>query len=440
MTPFSHSIGTNPGQEMHDFMRELFPITRSLTGPGTRQTLDVLGQHLLGLQRHRIDSGTKVYDWTVPPEWIVRSARLTGPDGEVVVDMADHNLHVVGYSEPVDAELTLEELQAHLYSLPDQPDAIPYITSYYNRRWGFCLPDAQRKMLKPGIYRAVIDAELNPDGQLDYADLVIKGESEDEVFLSTYVCHPSMANNEGAGPAVATWLANWVSRAPRHYTYRFVFIPETIGSLAYISRNLDHLRARVKAGFNLSCVGDERVYSFMPSRQGNSLSDRAARHVLRHHAPDYITYSFLERGSDERQYCAPGVDLPVTSVMRSKYGEYPEYHTSLDDLELVTPAGLQGTFDAMVACLRVIETNATWKTTVIGEPQLGKRGLYPTVSVPNGARKVRNLMHVLAYSDGTRDLIDLAEVMGVSALEVAQLVDQLAAHDLLVRVAAPGET
>jgi len=382
------------------------------------------------LALHEIDSGTEVFDWTVPPEWTIRSARLVGPDGDVVVDMADHNLHVVGYSEPVDMELSLEDLQAHLYSLPDQPEAIPYITSYYNRRWGFCLSDAQRKTLKPGTYRAVIDADLAP-GKLNYADLVIKGETDEEVFLSTYVCHPSMANNELSGPAVATWLAKWVASAPRRYTYRFVFIPETIGSLVYISRHLDHLRSHVKAGFNLSCVGDERVYSFMPSRQGNSLSDRAARHVLNHHAPDHIRYTFLERGSDERQYCAPGVDLPVTSVMRSKYGEYPEYHTSLDDLTLVTPAGLQGTFDAMVKCLRVIEANETWTATMIGEPQLGKRGLYPTVSVPNGARKVRNLMHVLAYSDGTRDLIDLAELIGAEALEVADLVDQLAAHDLL---------
>lgn len=423
-----------PGQQMHDFIRDLFPLCRSLTGPGTQQTLDILGQHLPSLRRHRIDSGTEVFDWTVPPEWTIRSARLTGPDGAVVVDMADHNLHVVGYSEPVDMELSLDDLQAHLYSLPGQPDAIPYITSYYNRRWGFCLTDAQRRTLKPGTYRAVIDADLDTGGTLDYADLVIKGETDEEVFLSTYVCHPSMANNELSGPAVATWLAKWVASAPRRYTYRFVFIPETIGSLVYLARNLDHLRAKVKAGFNLSCVGDERCYSFMPSRQGNSLSDRAARHVLSHHAPDHIKYSFLERGSDERQYCAPGVDLPMASLMRSKYGEYPEYHTSLDDLDLVTPAGLQGTFDAMVKCLRVIEANDIWHTTVIGEPQLGKRGLYPTVSVPNGARKVRNLMHVLAYSDGTRDLIDLAEVIGADALEVAGLVDQLAAHDLLVRV------
>lgn len=430
-----HQIGEDPGQEMHDFMRNLFPICRSLTGPGTRETLSILQQHLPGLEVCSIDSGAQVFDWTVPPEWTIRSARLIGPDGEIVVDMADHNLHVVGYSEPVDQELDLEAMQAHLYSLPDQPEAIPYVTSYYSRRWGFCLTHAQREMLKPGIYRAVIDADLEP-GQLNYGELVIPGECDDEVFVSTYVCHPSMANNELSGPAVATWLAKWVAEAPRRYTYRFVFVPETIGSLVYLSRHMDHLRAKVKAGFNISCVGDDRAYSFMPSRQGYSLSDRVARHVLSHHAPDYISYSFLERGSDERQYCAPGVDLPIASVMRSKYGEYPEYHTSLDDLALVTPTGLAGAFDALRKCLQIIEANDVWQITVIGEPQLGKRGLYPTISVVNGAREVRGMMNMLAYCDGTLDLVDVAETIKEDALKCAELADLLASHDLLRKVSA----
>lgn len=428
-----HRIGDDPGQEMHDFMRILFPICRSLTGPGTRETLAVLRQHLPGLEVCNIASGAQVFDWTVPPEWTIRSARLIGPDGDTVVDLADHNLHVVGYSEPVDTQLSLEALQAHLYSLPEQPDAIPYITSYYSRRWGFCLTHAQRETLKPGTYRAVIDSDLEP-GQLNYGELVIPGETDDEVFISTYVCHPSMANNELSGPAVATWLAKWVAEDSRRYTYRFVFIPETIGSLVYLSRHLEHLRSKVKAGFNISCVGDDRAYSFMPSRQGNSLSDRVARHVLAHHAPNYISYSFLERGSDERQYCAPGVDLPIASVMRSKYGEYPEYHTSLDDLELVTPTGLAGAFEALRKCLQVIEANAVWQVTVIGEPQLGKRGLYPTISVRDGVREVRSMMNMLAYCDGTRDLVDVAQTIEEGALKCADLAARLASHDLLRKV------
>ena len=429
---------THPGAEMHALVRRLFPICRSLTGPGTRETLDILGEHLPGLTRHRIESGARVFDWTVPPEWTIRSAVLTGPDGQVVADMNRHNLHVVGYSEPVDVTLSLDELQPHLHSLPDQPEAIPYITSYYSRRWGFCLTQAQRDALKPGMYHARIDADLAP-GHLDYADLVIPGESAEEVFLSTYVCHPSMANNELSGPAVATWLAKWVAEAPRRYTYRFVFIPETIGSLVYLSRHLDHLKSQVVAGFNLSCVGDDRTFSFMPSRRGDSLADRAARVVLGHRAPDHIRYSFLHRGSDERQYCAPGADLPVASVMRSKYGEYPEYHTSLDDLDLVTPQGLGGSFEMLKACLQAIEANAVWKTTVIGEPQLGKRGLYPTLSVPNGARRLRTMMHVLAYADGTRDLIDMAGTIEADVAEVAELAALLAEHGLLERQPDPVE-
>jgi aminopeptidase-like protein len=421
------------GQDMHDFIRGLFPICRSLTGRGTRETLSVIRQHLPDLMIHEVPSGTQVFDWVVPDEWNITSARLIDPSGKTIIDFADNNLHVVGYSEPVNQRIDLADLQNHLYSLPDQPDAIPYVTSYYKRRWGFCLTDHERQKLQPGIYDVQIDSTLEP-GSLTYGELVLPGESSEEVFISTYVCHPSMANNELSGPAVATWLAKWLSQAQRKFTYRLVFIPETIGSICYISKNLDALRKNVVAGFNISCVGDDRCYSFLPSRNGNTISDRVAVHALKYHAPDYVTYSFLDRGSDERQYCSPGVDLPIASIMRSKYGCYPEYHTSLDDLDLVTPSGLYGAYSVLRRALELIDANAVWRATTLCEPQLGKRGLYPTVSTARGAYSLRGMMNLLAYADGTRDLIELADVIGENAYECLSILDNLERHGLVERV------
>ncbi len=418
------------GEAMHALAAELFPICRSITGDGIRQTLKMIGGHLPGLMLHEVPSGTQVLDWVVPDEWNIRSAKLVGPDGEIVADFASNNLHVVGYSEPVDLELTLDELQPHLHSLPDQPAAIPYVTSYYRRYWGFCLADELRRQLKPGTYRATIDSTLAP-GHLTYGELLIPGETEEEIFISTYACHPSMANNELSGPVVTTWLAKWLQSAPRRFSYRIVIGPETIGSITYLSRNLAAMKARTVAGFNVSCIGDDRVYSFLPSRAGDTLADRVAKHVLHHTDPAFTCYSFLDRGSDERQYCAPGADLPVASVMRSKYGAYPEYHTSLDDLSLVTPRGLAGGYLALRRCLEILEANRTWRVTVVGEPQLGQRGLYPTISTVGSTASVRTMMDLLAFADGSRDLLDIAEVIGVPAWELPPLCTRLAGHGLL---------
>ena len=416
---------------MHDWARELFPICRSITGTGTRTTLAYIADRLPGLKIESIASGAKAFDWTVPDEWNIRDAALFDEAGKRLIDFRASNLHVLGYSEPVDEWLDLEALQPHLYSLPAQPDAIPYVTSYYKRRWGFCLTDRQRRALKPGRYRAWIDSTLAP-GVLNYGECILPGTSQREVLLSTYVCHPSMGNNELSGPVVTLALARWLAALPeRRYTYRIVFIPETIGSIVYLSRNLDIMRERTVAGFVVTCVGDERAYSFLPSRTGTTLADRVALHVLGQLPEGFRRYSFLERGSDERQYCSPLADLPVASLMRSKYATYPEYHTSLDDLSLITQAGLEGAFRALQDCLAILETNRHWRAVVPCEPQLGQRGLYPTISTRESGLQVRDMMNLLAYADGKSDLLSIAETIGVPALRVAEIARTLAAASLL---------
>jgi len=420
-----------PGAGMHALARRLFPICRSITGDGVRETLRILQEYLPELVIHEVPTGTKCLDWEVPHEWNIEGAQLIGPEGEVVADFAVNNLHVVGYSEPVDLELSLEELQPYLHSLPKQPDAIPYVTSYYRRTWGFCVSQQVRDGLKPGTYRAVIRSSLT-EGSLSYGEWILPGESEKEVFLSTYVCHPSLANNELSGPVVTTWLARYMqSRERRRHTLRVVFIPETIGSIVYLSRHLDELKARVSAGYVVSCVGDDRVYSYLASRHGNTLADRVARHVLGHLQPDYVSYAYLKRGSDERNYCWPGVDLPMCSVMRTKYGMYPEYHTSMDDMEMITEAGLQGAYEALVRCLDCLEDCQIYRTTVLGEPQMGRRNLYPSTSIKQGAYAARGLVDILVYSDGQTDLLTVAETLGRPLWEIVESVKILVREGLL---------
>ncbi|MDP2835045.1 MAG: DUF4910 domain-containing protein [Pseudomonadota bacterium] len=423
------------GEAMHALARRLWPLNRSLTGEGVRQTLAILSEYLPGLQVHEIPSGSACFDWTVPREWRVREAWVKNAAGEKVIDFAANNLHLMGYSTPVAAEMPLAELQAHLHSLPESPEAIPYVTSYYQERWGFCLSQFERDRLAPGHYQVHIDSELFA-GSLSYGELRIPGETDREILLSTYVCHPSMANNELSGPCVVTWLARWLleqstEQPTRRYGYRILFLPETIGSICYLSRHLEELKARVAAGFVVTCVGDERTYSYLPSRQGDSLADRVALHVLRHTDPGFQRFTFLDRGSDERQYCSPGVDLPVCSLMRSKYATYPEYHTSLDDLNLVTPAGLEGGYTALRRALECLEQDCIPRATTPCEPQLGKRGLYPTLSTRESGLQVRDMMNLLAYADGRLSLLEIAEIIQVPMWTLVPLARKLAEHGLL---------
>ena len=417
---------------MHELAHQVWDLPRSITGNGVRDTLKAFTEYLPGLEIHEVPSGTEVLDWVVPDEWNISGAYLVGPTGERVIDFADSNVHVVSYSEPVDIELDLDSLQPHLHSDPDHPDAIPYVTSYYNRTWGFCLTQEQRDSLIPGIYRVVIDSTLE-SGSLTYGEWVLPGESDAEIFVSTYVCHPSLANNELSGPVVAVALARWLLGLPsRKYTYRFVFVPETIGPITYLSQNLDHLQGKVVAGFNLTCIGDEGDYSYLASRDGNTPIDRIAQRVVAK-TPQPVVYSFMDRGSDERQYCAPGVDLPLISLMRTRYGNFEQYHTSADDLEFVTPAGLQGGFDLVQDCIAELESSEYLSTPVKGEPQLAKRGLYHTMHARTVADEVLLRTHILAYSDGEHSVQDIAILTGRPVSEISLLTAELVEHGLVFK-------
>lgn len=435
-------ISNREGENAYSLIKYLWPINRSLSGDGVRKTLMILKQNIgIQFQLKSVKTGTKCFDWTVPNEWNIRDAWIKNSKGEKIIDFKTNNLHLVGYSEPVDALLSLDELRERLHTLPDKPDAIPYITSYYKQNWGFCMTYEQYKSLDDEKYHVFIDSTLSP-GRLDYGEVVIPGKERKEVLFSTYICHPSMANNELSGPAVACQLISWLQameEKPR-YTYRFLFLQETIGSIAFLSKNYRRCQQRVVAGYVLTCVGDERTYSYLPSRSGDTLSDRAAKLALHNKNIQYKAYTWLDRGSDERQYCSPGIDLPISSVMRSKYSEYPEYHTSKDNFDLVTVNGLQGSIDLYKLIIFIIEHNFLIVSNVKCEPQLGKRGLYPsTSSLSSYNLELKIIDTILTYADSKHDFIDICEMLDCSIMSVAEKLVLLHQEKLIKLRNRPGK-
>ena len=417
---------------MHKLARELWPINRSITGNGVRKTLRILSRICPKISIVEVPSGSKVFDWIVPYEWIVNEAWIKNSEGKKIANFANNNLHVIGYSQPIDKKISLNELNKNLYSLPDQPKAIPYVTSYYKKRWGFCIQDNIKKKLKSEKYRVYIDAKFKK-GFLSYGELIIPGATKKEILLSTNICHPSLANNELSGPVVTIHLAEWLQSLPkRKYSYRIIFIPETIGAITYLSKHYKRMKKNIVAGYNISCVGDDRSYSYLPSKKGKTLSDDVAKHVLKWISKNYKTYSWSDRGSDERQYCSPGIDLPIASIMRSKFGEYPEYHTSLDNLtNVVTPLGLNGGYTAIKKAIEALEKNCFPKITVLGEPHLSKRNLYPTLSMKNSTKKIKMMMDLISYSDGKTSLLQISEKINVPIWSLYHLVDLLLKNKLL---------
>lgn len=419
------------GQQLHDLIRRLMPLSRSITGNGVRETLGVVGEHV-PLQQHEVATGTPALDWTVPQEWEVTAAWVDGPGGRRVVDVRDSPLHLVGYSVPISARMTLDELRPHLHTLPHHPDWTPYRTSYYSPAWGFCLPHRVLETLEEGDYDVHVETRLF-DGSLTYGELLLPGDQEAEVLVSTHVCHPAMANDNLSGIAVAVGLAQHLMSLPRRrWSYRFVFVPGTIGSLTWLSCNAEAVR-RVRAGLVLTGLGDSGNPVWKRSRRGDSWTDRVVEHVLRRSGRPHRVLDFSPYGYDERQYCSPGFDLPVGRLGRGVHGEYPEYHTSADDLSFVSPEALQGSLELLTAVVAVLEQDGAYvNTSPYGEPQLGRRGLYRSIgaSMDPKATEMASLW-LLNQSDGEHTLLDVAERSGLDVAALAHAASALVEADLL---------
>ena len=419
--------------DIEQYFDRLFPINRSLTGTGNRKTLKILSE-IVDFDIREIHSGTTCFDWTVPPEWNVRDAWVKNSTGEKIIDFKKNNLQLLGYSEPFSGKLSLPELKEHLYSLPEMPELIPYLTSYYKRRWGFCIPHNQLSKLQEDIYEVHIDSDLNESGSMTYAEAYLPGKESKEILFSTYICHPSLANNELSGPLVTSFIYKKLKeQEDRKYSYRFLFIPETIGSIAYLSQFGQRLKEQMLAGFVVTCIGDSGVFTYKRSRQGNALPDRTIELLLKQTESDYIMRDFFPSGSDERQYCSPGFNLPVGSLMRSMYGTYPEYHTSGDNKDFISFDAMEQSVQKYLDAIFVMENNDIYINKIpFCEPQLGKRGLYPTLgSQKNQQESVETMMWLLNQADGTQDLIEIAAKSGCSIFLLIDAAKKLCNENIL---------
>ncbi len=418
------------GEEMHSLIQRLYPICRSITGDGFRASLRLLSQHL-SLETHEVPTGTSVFDWTVPKEWNVRDAYVKNRSGERVIDFQRSNLHLVNYSVPIHGWMSLEQLKPHLHSLPDQPDLIPYRTSYYHETWGFCVSHNDLTRLPDGEYEVCVDATLEP-GHLTYGETYLPGEVADEVLISCHCCHPSLANDNLSGMVVATFLAKALGTWQRRYSYRFLFLPGTIGPITWLALNEDQVK-HIKHGLVVACVGDPGPMHYKRSRRGDAEIDQAVIHVLQHSGRPFEVLGFSPYGYDERQYCSPGFNLPVGSLTRTPHGRYPEYHTSADNLDLVQPEFLADSMMHYLEVFAILENNRRYlNTNPKCEPQLGRRGLYSAL----GGRKDTKeselaMLWVLNLSDGQHTLLDIAQRSGLSFRMVHQVADVLQKHRLL---------
>jgi aminopeptidase-like protein len=417
------------GEQICQLIAELYPICRSITGDGFRRSLDIVGRHV-PLQVHEVPTGKQVFDWTVPREWNIRDAYIKDSTGRRVLDFRESNLHVLGYSMPVKAKVTLEELKGHLFTSPEYPDWIPFRTSYYEENWGFCLSHRQFLELEEGEYEVCIDSSLE-DGHLTYGEYYLPGSSTDEVLISCHACHPSLCNDNLSAVALTTFLARCLTPLSLRYSYRFLFIPATIGAITWLCLNEDHL-SRIKHGLVLACLGDSGHPTYKKSRRGDAEIDRAVIYVLKHSDGSYAVQDFAPYGYDERQYCSPGLNLPVGCLMRTPYGEFPEYHTSADNLDLMQPAKLGDSFSKCLAVLTILENNKKYVShNPKCEPQLGKRGLYRPLGAGTQTVDQLALLWVLNLSDGQHTVLDIAERSDMPFETIKEAADALVEHGLL---------